>query len=239
MKRALAGRGTAPAAEAASLSGPVKRRRQTQQTGTLKAAAAGSAPSISSSAYALSPLSDDEKTLPPQQQQQEHKRDDTSSKERKLTPDGRHFYNICRDRATAGAFGATQDELQSKFDHLSETAFGQLINTLLEQGWIEVKQTHTAEQRMPTLVFCAVDEADHSKKASLTNEERVCYDLIRDSGNVGIWVKDIIRSSNLHRQVVTSASRVSIPENSSRASNLSRIRRRKYTCCTTSIRRPK
>ena len=41
------------------------------------------------------------------------------------------------------------------------------------------------------------------RKASLTNEERVCYDLIKESGNLGIWVKDVIRSSNLHRQVVS------------------------------------
>lgn len=37
----------------------------------------------------------------------------------------------------------------------------------------------------------------------MTSEERVCYDLIKDSGNLGIWVKDVIRASNLHRQVVT------------------------------------
>jgi DNA-directed RNA polymerase III subunit RPC6 len=37
----------------------------------------------------------------------------------------------------------------------------------------------------------------------LTNEERVVYEIVKNSGNVGIWVKDLIRTSNLHRQIVS------------------------------------
>ena len=53
-------------------------------------------------------------------------------------------------------------------------------------------------------VFKALDSEEISKTLSMTENERIIYNLIKSSKNKGIWIKDIKSKSGLHTQLVNS-----------------------------------
>lgn len=50
--------------------------------------------------------------------------------------------------------------------------------------------------------YCAARPEDAAKFAGMTIEDRLVYQLIEKSGKLGIWTRDLLQQSNLHRNVL-------------------------------------
>jgi DNA-directed RNA polymerase III subunit RPC6 len=53
------------------------------------------------------------------------------------------------------------------------------------------------------VVFKVRDREESTKLQSMTDNERIVYQFIKDSGNRGTWIKHIKDKSGLHTKIVT------------------------------------
>ncbi|XP_065225308.1 DNA-directed RNA polymerase III subunit RPC6 [Planococcus citri] len=88
---------------------------------------------------------------------------------------------------------ATDTELRKEFPDLSNAERAGVMQILLNEGLIDLFQT--SDKKLAYKIKAASDNIESLKGAG--NEEKVVYGIVKESGNKGIWIKDIRQKSNL------------------------------------------
>lgn len=93
-----------------------------------------------------------------------------------------------------GLEGLAQDSLLRKMHKEKEEDIVACLNSLLEQGLLEViKKDRTLFYKASDLSSCTID---------LNEDEKIIFNCIKSTGNSGIWTKDIKTKTNLHQAVI-------------------------------------
>jgi DNA-directed RNA polymerase III subunit RPC6 len=95
--------------------------------------------------------------------------------------------------------GLSSVVISSILPEITPEELAYLANDLLQKHLITIEQI----QNTNTLIYKALDKEEGEVLSTLHPEERLVYTHIKASSNVGIWVKDLINSTNFHRSVIT------------------------------------
>ncbi|CAH1791664.1 unnamed protein product [Owenia fusiformis] len=87
--------------------------------------------------------------------------------------------------------GVTDQQLQTLIPNISPTQRVTAVNKLLQNGKIDLMKSGSQ------LVYKVKDPDSTSKVKGGDNQEKLVYQIIEESGNKGIWIRDIRWKSNL------------------------------------------
>jgi DNA-directed RNA polymerase III subunit RPC6 len=103
------------------------------------------------------------------------------------------------------------ENLTSALGQVDETLLAEVINALLEQARVFAARRKAYGKHSivvqplesGSLIYRALDSRQTEVLRQLDGDERIVYQHIQSAENQGIWMKDLLKNTNLHRQVVT------------------------------------
>lgn len=94
--------------------------------------------------------------------------------------------------------GATTDTLLNELPGWIASDVVNNMNALSAQQYVDFSILPSGE-----LKFTARSAEEKEKTSGMELNERIIYNLVKDSGNKGIWIKDLKNASQIHSQIVT------------------------------------
>lgn len=103
--------------------------------------------------------------------------------------------------------GLPVDDLKSRLPGLTQKDLMEQLNDLVEQVEMEYlrnqQEVELLHQQSGKLIFKARIADEARKLRNMTDNERIVYQFVKDSGNKGTWIKHIKDKSGLHSKIVT------------------------------------
>eukprot|EP00163_Fabomonas_tropica_P024147 TRINITY_DN4176_c0_g1_i4.p1 TRINITY_DN4176_c0_g1~~TRINITY_DN4176_c0_g1_i4.p1 ORF type:complete len:287 (+),score=29.92 TRINITY_DN4176_c0_g1_i4:104-964(+) len=97
------------------------------------------------------------------------------------------------DHVEANPAGVPDSTLEASLSHLGVQVRAQAVNELLKKGLISITQ------QGQTLVYTAISQEQREKFSGMGPEDMLIYQIIEQSGNTGIWSRDLRFRSSLQQ----------------------------------------